>query len=371
MELQDLIQGWNGDAVVTRYDHPTGTWIFIALHDRTLGSATGGVRLHTYPSPAEGLHDALHLAEGMTHKWAAADLPFGGGKAVLAVPGPLNGQAREGLLRRFGRLVESLGGAFTTGEDLGTTPQDMAVIHEETGYILGAGKGPGHVVDPGPFTARGVFAALRAGLRAAFGDDALKGRTVVIQGTGDVGAPLARHLVRGGARVLLADVEDRRARRLAGELASEAEQAGLTDPPSRARVIAPREVYDAPGDVFAPCAVGFVLSEETIPRLSCKLVAGSANNQLASPEAAELLHRRGILYAPDYIANSGGAIAFGMMAQGVEDRDILFARIDKLGEILDEIFDEAAERNESPLHAAHRRVRRILAREGQGEGEDG
>lgn len=358
MDLQSLIESWDGFAVVSRYDRPTGAWIFIALHDRTLGRPTGGTRIRSYDSPAEGLHDAMHLAEGMTHKWAAADLPFGGGKAVLATPGPLKGEAREGLLRRYGQLVESLQGGFSTGEDLGTTPRDMALIGEETRFVMGAGGG--QVADPGPFTARGVLAALRSAVRAAFGDDDLSGRRVLIQGVGDVGAPLARHLAGLGAQLLLSDPDGERLRKLVDELSGE---------DGGPEVVPPERLYDTPCDVFAPCAVGFVLSSETIPRLRCRVVAGSANNQLASDEAAELLHQRGILYAPDYIANSGGAIAFGMMEQGLEDHEILFARIDKIGDALDEVFEEAADRDESPLHAAHRRVERILDRESGGDRE--
>jgi len=364
MDLQSLIEAWEGFAVVSQFDHPTGTWIFIALHDHTLGRPTGGTRLRTYGSPAEGLHDAMHLAEGMTHKWAAADLPFGGGKAVLASPGPLRGEVREGLLRRYGRLVESLSGGFATGEDLGTTPKDMAVIGEETRYVIGNGP-DGKMTDPGPFTSRGVLAAVRAAAHAAFGADDLSGRRVLIQGVGDVGAPLARHLALAGAHLLLSDVDRPRVDSLIEKLATE------LDTPGRApEIVPPEAVYDQPCDIFAPCAVGFVLSQETVPRLRCKAVAGSANNQLADLATADLLHERGILYAPDYIANAGGAIAFGMMEQGVDDRDILFARIDKIGETLEEIFEEAEDHDESPLHAARRRVARILAREGAEGGEE-
>lgn len=353
MDLQSLIEAWNGLAVVSHFDHATGTWIFIALHDRTLGRPTGGTRVRTYSSPAEGLHDAMHLAEGMTHKWAAADLPYGGGKAVLATPGPMRGESREGLLRRYGRLVESLRGGFATGEDLGTTPQDMAIIGEETRFVIGV-SGNGAITDPGPYTARGVLAALRAAVRATFGDDDLSGRRVLIQGLGDVGAPLARHLAEDGAHLLLSDPDEGRRSKLLDELANRGEAP---------ETVAPEALFDTPCDVFAPCAVGFVLSEQSVPRLRCRVVAGSANNQLASPEAADLLHDRGILYAPDYIANGGGAIAFGMMEQGVDDREILFARIDKIGDALDEIFEEAGDRDESPVHAARRRVERILERE--------
>lgn len=354
MDLQSLIQAWDGLGVVTRFDRPTGAWMFIALHDSTLGRPTGGTRMRIYDAPAAGLYDAMHLAEGMTHKWAVAGLPYGGGKAVLAVPGPLEGQEREGLLSRYGRLIDALGGGFATGEDLGTTPEDMDVIGRQTRHVIGVAR-DGDITDPGPFTSHGVFISLQVALRHAFGSDDLAGRKVLIQGVGDVGAPLARRLAAAGARVLLCDVSETRLTALKAELEGNGAQVA---------VVAPEAVYDTDCDVYAPCAVGFTLSRQTIPRLRCKVVNGSANNQLAEHDAADLLHRRGILYSPDYVANSGGAIAFGWMEQGEQDREALLARVDRIAETLEEIFAEAAERNESPLTAARRRVERMLAASG-------
>lgn len=349
-DLQSVIREWDGLATVVRFDPPTGAWIFIALHDATLGRPMGGTRLRAYPSPADGLRDAQRLAEGMTHKWAGAGIDLGGGKAVLALERPLEGPEREGLLRRYGRLVASLHGAFSTGQDLGTTPEDMAVIASETRYVHG--RAEEGVTDPGPYTARGVLAATRAVVRHAFGADGLAERTVLIQGVGDVGEPFARGLVEAGARVLLSDVDEAKAAALARELSGE--------------TLAPAEVYGAACDVFAPCAIGAVLNRETIPRLRCGAVCGSANNQLDRPEDAEALHQRGILYAPDYIANSGGAIAFSSMARGIPEEEIV-RRIEGIEGVLDEVFAEAAREGRSPLWAARRRVERMLAR-GRGEG---
>lgn len=344
-DLQSVIREWDGLATVVRYDPPTGAWIFIALHDATLGRPMGGTRLRVYASPADGLRDAQRLAEGMTHKWAGAGIDLGGGKAVLALERPLEGPEREGLLRRYGRLVASLHGSFSTGQDLGTTPEDMAVIASETRYVHG--RAEEGVTDPGPYTARGVLAAMRAVARHALGGDGLAGRTALVQGVGDVGTPLARGLAEAGARLLLSDVDGAKAAALARELSGE--------------VVAPEDVYGAECDVFAPCAIGAVLSRDTIPRLGCRAVCGSANNQLDRPEDAEALHERGILYAPDYIANSGGAIAFSAMARGVPDEEI-FRRIDGIEGVLDEVFAEAAREGRSPLWAARRRVERMLER---------
>lgn len=358
MELQSLVEAWSGLAVVMRHDRPTGAWIFIALHDDTLGRPTGGTRIKLYPAPAAGLEDALRLAEGMTHKWAAVDFPFGGGKAVLSLTRPLEEAERRGLLTRYGRLVASLKGAFATGEDLGTTPEDMVWIGRYTSHVMG-GHVPGQegAGDPGPFTSRGVFTAIRTTLRHAGDSNGLAGRTVLIQGVGDVGAPLARQLAEAGAKLLLSDLDPSRAAAVAGEVGGE--------------VVAPDEVFDTPCDVFAPCAVGAVLNRESIPRLRCRAVAGSANNQLAEDTDADRLHERGILYAPDYVANAGGAIAFGLLEQGERRADALFARVEGIGPSLDEIFEQAAAEGTSPLHASRRRVEKILERGRQRRREEG
>jgi leucine dehydrogenase len=351
--LQELMERWSGLAVVSRFDPPTGSWMFIALHDDTLGRPTGGTRMRSYPNPTAGLLDAMRLAEGMTHKWAAAGVPFGGAKAVLAIPPSLDAEARRALLRRYGALVESLHGSFATGEDLGTTPEDMTEIATVTRWVLGGHGGDGVLADPGPFTAHGVLAALRATAERAFGTAGLAQRRVLVQGVGDVGDPLARELAAAGAHLLLSDVDAVRAAALADELRAAGTPVDLV--PADA-------VYDARCDVFAPCAIGAVLNANTIPRLTCRAVAGSANNQLSNSADADLLHRCGILYAPDYVANAGGAIAFAHLAENRDAaRDDLMRRVEVIGGVTAEILAEAAERDESPLHAAHRRVERVLA----------
>ena len=348
-EVLDLLGSWNGLGVVVRHDAPTGTWIFIALHDATLGPPVGGCRLKVYESPAAALRDAMRLAEGMTHKWAAIDLPFGGGKSVLAVPRLLEGEERRGLFRRFGELLEGLNGAYGTGEDLGTTPQDMAYLAQVTEHVVGVSRGgPGHPADPGPFTALGVLSGIRAALAHRTGSDDLSGRRVAVQGVGDVGEPLARMLASEGATLLLSDLDPERARAVADRLG--------------ASVVEASDIYDVECDVFAPCAVGGVLDPSTIARLRCGIVAGSANNQLEDAGDAERLLERGILYAPDYVVNAGGAMAFGLSHQGASEEGEVERRVSGLGDHLAEIFSEAAERGESPLAAARRRVERVLAR---------
>lgn len=342
-DLESYLRDWDGLATVVRYDHLTGAWIFIALHDDTLGRPMGGTRMKAYPQPADGLRDAQRLAEGMTHKWAAAGIEMGGAKAVIALSRTLAGPERNALLRRYGRLIASLHGSFATGPDLGTTAEDMGVIGEETRHVHGVTRDG--LVDPGPYTARGVFAAQRATLRRLFGSPDPAGRTVLVQGVGGVGAPLARRLAAAGARVILSDVDEARTGALAGEIG--------------ANTVAPSEALETPCDLFAPCAVGAVLNRDSIPRLACRGVCGSANNQLDRPEDAELLHERGILYAPDYVANSGGAIAFHLMGRKAGEDEIT-RRLDGLEQVVGEIFAEAERESRSPLWAARRRVERML-----------
>lgn len=347
----DQIAAWDGLVVLTRFDRPTGSWVFIALHDETLGRPTGGTRMRSYGGPAEALDDAQRLAEGMTHKWAAVGLPFGGGKAVIAPPGPLDARQRRGLLERYGRLLASLGGIFTTGEDLGTTTDDMTEVSRHTRHVMGLRDGAS--MDPGPYTARGVFRGILAALTHMDGEPAgggrarLSGQTVLIQGLGDVGTPLAGLLAAAGARLLLADLDPGRAESLGAEL--------------DAGIVAADRVFDTPCDVFAPCAVGGVINPRTIPLLECRAVAGSANNQLSEPADADRLHRRGILYAPDYLINGGGALAFGLMELRPDlGSEELFSRVETLGDSLVEVFGEAERRGESPLATVHRRVEDTL-----------
>ena len=345
--IDELLASWDGLAVVVRHDPPTSAWMFVALHDATLGTPVGGTRLKRYADPAEGLRDAQRLAEGMTHKWATLGLPFGGGKAVLALTRDLDADERRGLLERYAVLLEGLNGAFGTGEDLGTTPEDMAFLAERSRHVHGVDPRTGEMGDPGPYTALGVLEGIHAACEARFGDASLAGRSVLVQGVGDVGLPLARMLAEGGAELLLTDVDTVRLEAAASEL--------------DARVVPPDEAIATRCDVFAPCAIGAVLNAESIPDLGCAIVAGSANNQLGETADAERLHRRGILYAPDYVVNAGGAAAFGALTQGTADEATRLERVRALRGVTAEILAEAAERGESPLFAARRRVERRLA----------
>jgi leucine dehydrogenase len=321
--LEDVIRSWDGEEVVVRFDKPTGTWMFVCIHSTARGPAGGGTRMKTYAEPSDALADAMRLASAMTLKMAAVDMPFGGGKAVLAVPEVLDGDARRGLLVRYADLVASLRGTFNTGPDVNTSAADMDVIGERCGYVFCRSKERGGSGDPGPHTARGVFHGIRASVRHVFGTDSFEGRVVLVQGVGSVGAALAEELAAAGARVLVSDVVPERARDLSAEFVPAA------------------DVIGAECDVYAPCALGGTLNAETIPRLRCRIVAGSANNQLAEPEDAERLREAEILYAPDFVINAGGVLnSLGSEHLGWT-REQIKERLAAIGDTLEQIYAKA------------------------------
>lgn len=288
-KLEEVIEAWDGEQVVVRFDAPSAGWMFVCIHSRRLGPAAGGTRMKSYATPADALHDATRLAAGMTAKFAVAGLPFGGGKAVLAVPRLPDGDERHALLHRYADLVCSLGGNYLTGCDMNTTPADLDVIAETCPHVFGHSAGSG---EPGPFTARGVYHGIRASVARLDGSAELTGRTVLVQGVGSVGARLATLAAEDGAELILSDVDADRASELA-------EQLGATAVPAE-------RVLETECDGYAPCATGGTLSAATIPGLRCRIVAGAANNQLAEPADADRLRDRGILYAPDFVINAGG-----------------------------------------------------------------
>lgn len=345
-DLESLIERWDGLAIVSRHDTVSGAWIFICLHDNTLGPCTGGTRMKVYDSPAEGLRDGMRLAEGMTCKWAAINEPVGGGKAVIALTHPLDDSARRRLLLLYGDLVESLNGAFKTGEDMGTTSSDMQVIAERCNHVHGFHPVDGNKIDPSPFTARAVFEGIKAAAGFGFDSDDLSGRSVLIQGVGNVGLGLARLLHDAGASLLLSDIDAERTTESARRLG--------------AVVVSPDEVFSTECDIYAPCAIGATVNQETIPEMRCRIIAGSANNQLAVPEDAQRLLDREIVYVPDYIINAGGALSFALMDRNYTDMDELLEEMRSIGTTVREILEEAAEHGESPVAAAERRVQETL-----------
>jgi leucine dehydrogenase len=285
MRITELDPGSEHERVLLGEEPAAGYRAFIAIHSTRLGPAVGGTRLWAYPSDVAAVNDALRLARGMSYKNAIAGLPLGGGKSVILSSGGL--ASREQLFRAHGRLIEALTGRYITAEDVGTSSEDMKIVRTETRFVAG-------LTDPSPMTARGVFRALQAAARHRWDSDRLDGRTVALQGCGHVGFQLAGELTRAGARLVVCDTDPERAARCAAEYG--------------AAHAAPEAILGVEADVYAPCALGATLNEETIPQLACQLVVGAANNQLREPADAVRLADRGILYAPDYVANAGGVL---------------------------------------------------------------
>jgi leucine dehydrogenase len=314
--------------------------MFVCVHSTALGPAGGGTRMRVYPAPADGLADAMRLSAAMTWKMAAAGMPRGGGKAVLAVPELPAGEPRRRLLRRYGELVASLGGSYRTAGDMNISPEDLDVVAETCPWVYGTTSGGGN---SGRGTARGCLHAIRATVEHLFGSPELAGRSVLVQGAGAVGGVLAGELADAGARVLVSDVDEARAAATGCE------------------TVAPERVVETEVDVYSPCAVGGTLDAESIPRLACRAIAGCANNQLAEPEDADRLRERGILYAPDYVVSAGGIIQLiGLEDEGWDEAH-LEERLAGIGETLRTLFAEADAESITPAEAADRLVRRRLA----------
>jgi leucine dehydrogenase len=345
--FEELLESWDGETAVIHPDRESGSWMFVCLHSTRRGPAGGGTRMKVYDAPAEGLQDALRLSAAMTRKLAVAGLPFGGGKAVLAVPELPSGKQRRALFLRYGDLVDSLGGTYRTSSDMNTGEDDMDVIGERTRYVFGRSLEAGGAGSPAPPTAVGVFHGIRASLAHVFGSDELAGRRVIVQGAGGVGSVLAEHLAGSGAAVAVADIDPTRAQLVADRVGG--------------APLSADDVLETECDVYAPCAVGGTLSVETVPRLRCRIVAGSANNQLAEAAAAELLRERGVLYAPDYVINVGGALAIVALEQLGWDKSEVDAALAQIGETLRDVFKRADERGTSTAAAADLLVDERLA----------
>jgi leucine dehydrogenase len=285
----DRLAEMGHEQLVICHDRAAGYRGIIAIHSTTLGPALGGTRFWSYASDEEAIIDALRLARGMTYKNAIAGLNLGGGKAVII--GNNKTKKREMLFRAHGRFVETLGGRYVTAEDVGTSTGDMDFVHMETDYVAGLAARSG---DPSPVTAHGVFRAIQASAKWRWESGDLAGRTVAIQGCGNVGFYLAKELDEAGAKLVVSDIDADRVKRVVAE--------------TGATAVGPEEIYGQRADIFAPCALGGIINDETIPQLKVEIVAGGANNQLLEERHGDELERRNILYAPDYVANAGGVI---------------------------------------------------------------
>jgi leucine dehydrogenase len=338
------------EELVVRKGRRTGVYTIVAVHSTTLGPSLGGCRMWRYASSADAARDALRLSRAMTFKAAAAGLNLGGGKSVISVPPgpPPSGKQRRAVLEDFADTVAVLEGAYYTAEDVGTSSRDMAVIAERTKYVTGLPRGRGGSGDPSPFTAIGVVAAMRASAQKVWGTTSIKGKKVAVIGAGRVGSRVAKLVDKAGGRVLLADIDESRK-----SLLKELTRAKWTDPTT---------ALLADVDIVAPCALGGMVNGHSVQRLRCEIVCGAANNQLAHDGLAEDLVARGILYAPDFIANAGGLINVATELDP-EGYDAARTKRRALGieETMEHIYDEADHSGMTPLAAAYALARRRLA----------
>lgn len=289
-----LLERYGHQNILFCNDPSIGLKAIITIHDTTLGPAIGGTRMLSYRTEEEALEDSLRLSKGMTYKTAITGVNLGGGNAVII--GDNRTQKSEVLLRRFAQFVNQLNGSFIASLDVGTTPRDMEYLRMETSHVAGLPKSVGGSGDSSPFTAKSVYYGIKAGIKEYFGNDSLAGRKIVVQGTGHVGEILVSLLRKENAKVYVSDI-------VSDRMISVANQYG-------AEIISNNNLYELEADVYSPCALGGTLNDSTISRLRCKVIAGSANNQLADEEKhSQMLKDRGILYAPDYVINAGGLIS--------------------------------------------------------------
>jgi leucine dehydrogenase len=341
MDIFPVMQQHDHEQLLFCHEPSIGYRGLIAIHNTTLGPALGGTRYWKYDSEADAVIDALRLARGMSYKAAVAGLALGGGKSVILADG--RGTDREAVFRAHGRFVETLKGRYITAEDVGTSPADMDYIRLETTHVVGL---EGRSGDPSPVTAHGVYQGMKASAGWKFGNDSLAGKTVAVQGCGHVGYYLCRYLAEEGAKLVVTDIAPDKVQTVVAEF--------------RAKAVEPDGIYGVEADIFAPCALGAVVSDRTLPQLKVKIIAGGANNQLAEPRHGDELEKRGILYAPDYVINAGGLINVNSELRGWSAEHALR----KAGEIYDtmlRVFELAKEEKLPTYQAADRLAERRIA----------
>ncbi len=335
MKLFDTLAEMGHEEIVMCSDPSVGYKGILAVHSTKLGPALGGTRFWQYATDEDAITDALRLSRGMTYKNAVAGLHLGGGKSIII--GDNKTRDREKIFRAHGRFVQTLGGRYITAEDVGTSTKDMSYVQMETKHVAGlAGKSG----DPSPVTAHGVFRAVQASANRKWGSDSLEGKTVAIQGCGSVGSYLAKELHEAGARLIVSDID-----------AAKTEKVSKA---TGAKVVKGNAIFTAVADIFSPCALGGIINDKTIPKLKVEIVAGGANNQLLEERHGDELQRRGILYAPDYVANAGGVInVYGEVAGWDAQR-----ALDKADDIYDTILKvfDIAEAKKIPTYEAADRL---------------
>ena len=344
MEIFDYMGKKGYEQLAIFSDAAVGLKAIIAIHDTTLGPACGGTRIWNYQTDEEAIWDALRLARAMTYKAAAADLPLGGGKAVIIADS--HTQKTEALMRAFGRFVDTLGGRYLATTDVGSTGRDMEYIHQETKHVVGLPTSAGGSGDTSIMTGLGVYMGMKACAREVWGSDSLSGKRVAVQGFGKVAVQCAHHLLKEDAQLVVSDVYD-------GAL-DRARDMGL-------KVVEPENIYDVACDIFAPCALGGSINRDTIPRLQARVVAGGANNQLQTEEDGEELQRRGILYAPDYLINSGGIINISAEIGSPYNRDRAREKTERIYELMGRVIQVSKQEEISTAGAADRIAEERLA----------
>ena len=346
MGVFDELDKREHEQVVYCYDKQNGLRAIIAIHNTVLGPALGGCRMWSYDNEADALRDVLRLSRGMTYKSAAAGLNLGGGKAVII--GDHKKIKSEGLFRAYGRFIQGLGGRYITAEDVGTTVRDMEWVRMETDFVTGISRALGGSGDPSPMTARGVYEGIKASLKWKTGSESLNGKTVAVQGVGAVGYHLVEHLSKEGAKVFACDIDNDNLQRVSRDF-------------SGVEIVAPDSIYDVDADVFAPCALGAVINDDTIPRLKCSIVAGSTNNVLEVEEKhSKALADRDILYAPDYVINAGGLINVANELEGY-NRARAVQQAAGIYNIVWSIYEIARDEKISTLQAANALAERRIA----------
>jgi leucine dehydrogenase len=326
--VEDLLAAWDGESVSIHRDRESGAWMFICVHSTRLGPAGGGTRMKHYARLEDALADGMRLSEAMSLKFASVQFPHGGGKAVIALPTPEipQGEARRRLLREYGAFVNSLGGLYSTAPDMNTSARDMDVIAEVTPYVFCKTEAAGGSGDTAPDTAVGVLHGVRAACRYAFGTDDLSLRSVLVQGAGGVGGRLIELLMEADAKVIATDVDAVRRDALSAK--------GI-------QVVGPEAALTTECDVFSPCAVGGIINARSVPGLRCRVIAGGANNQLETPEDADRLRERGIVYAPDFVINAGGVLHGGGLEELHWSRETLTEKLAGIGDAVYAILGRA------------------------------
>ncbi|MCY9545346.1 Leu/Phe/Val dehydrogenase [Lysinibacillus xylanilyticus] len=338
MEIFKYMEKYDYEQLVFCQDEASGLKAIIAIHDTTLGPALGGARMWTYASEENAIEDALRLARGMTYKNAAAGLNLGGGKTVI-IGDPFKDKNEE-MFRALGRFIQGLNGRYITAEDVGTTVTDMDLIHEETNYVTGISPAFGSSGNPSPVTAYGVYRGMKAAAKEAFGSESLEGRTISVQGLGNVAYKLCEYLHNEGAKLVVTDINQAAIDRVVNDF--------------DATAVAPEEIYSQEVDIFAPCALGAILNDETIPQLKAKVIAGSANNQLQDSRHGDYLHELGIVYAPDYVINAGGVINVADELYGYNSERAM-KRVEGIYDSIEKIF-EISKRDGIPTYVAANRL---------------